>query len=571
MKESFREVKESCRGVQRRECLRMGMFLNSFIPYEAYRDIKAGRFFVDKTRLIGEVLKMVVEDRQKYICITRPRRFGKSVMTHMLGAYLGRYADAGEIFDDLAIAGTDLYREHLNKYNVIYIDLSKIPENCRTYQAYQDRISEGIRKDLLKAYAGAVEDADRSVWDILSDVYRQTGEKFVFIMDEWDAVFHMPFITEEERKAYLLFLKNLLKDQVYTGLAYMTGILPIAKYSDGSELNMFLEYSMTAKVRFGEYFGFSDAEVDALFKKYQEMTPDPRITREDLRIWYDGYYTAAGERMYNPRSIVTALSDNQLANYWTSSGTYDSVFQYVKYNIAAVQDELAILFAGGRITADVQEYAATGMQLETKDEIYSAMVVYGLLTYEHGCVSIPNKEVKDSFASMMKKERSLGYIYELAGVSRKMLAATIAGDTETMADILEYAHNTESPIFAYNSEMELAAVVNLVYLAARDRYRVEREDKAGKGYVDFIFYPECKSEDAIILELKTDHTPEEAIRQIREKAYALQFRGRLGEKTKYTGRVLAVGISYSRKTKQHSCRVEVLAQDETEEKYSVRG
>ena len=205
----------------------MGMFLNSFIPYEAYRDIKAGRFFVDKTRLIGEVLKMVVEDRQKYICITRPRRFGKSVMTHMLGAYLGRYADAGEIFDDLAIAGTDLYREHLNKYNVIYIDLSKIPENCRTYQAYQDRISEGIRKDLLKAYAGAVEDADRSVWDILSDVYRQTGEKFVFIMDEWDAVFHMPFITEEERKAYLLFLKNLLKDQVYTGLAYMTGILPI--------------------------------------------------------------------------------------------------------------------------------------------------------------------------------------------------------------------------------------------------------------------------------------------------------------------------------------------------------
>ena len=187
------------------------------------------------------------------------------------------------------------------------------------------------------------------------------------------------------------------------------------------------------------------------------------------------------------------------------------------------------------------------------------MVVYGLLTYKDGHVSIPNKELTESFVSMMKREKSLGYIYNLANISKKMLTATLDGDTETMAEILEYAHNTESPIFSYNSEIELSAVVNLVYLAARDRYRIEREDKAGKGYVDFIFYPERKNDDAIILELKVDDTPKRAIQQIIEKDYALRFRGKLGEVAKYTGRILAVGISYDRESKAHSCKIAVLS------------
>ena len=218
-----------------------------------------------------------------------------------------------------------------------------------------------------------------------------------------------------------------------------------------------------------------------------------------------------------------------------------------------------MLYAGGRVPSDIQEYAASSMRLETKDEIYSSMVVYGLLTYKDGAVSIPNRELMDSFSVMMKRERSLGYIYNLANASRKMLSATLSGDTETMADILKLAHDTEAPVLSYNSEIELAAVVNLVYLAARDRYRVEREDKAGEGYVDFIFYPERRSEDGIILELKVDDTAEHAIRQIKERNYALRFTGKLGEKPKYTGRILAVGISYSRKTKEHFCKVEVLS------------
>jgi len=211
------------------------------------------------------------------------------------------------------------------------------------------------------------------------------------------------------------------------------------------------------------------------------------------------------------------------------------------------------------VQARIQEYAATSMNLTTRDEIYSAMVVYGFLSYDNGKVSIPNKELMEHFDEMLQKEQSLGYICRLSQVSQRMLTATKTCDTKTMLEILEYAHNTESPLLDYNSEIELAAVVNLVYLAARDRYRVEREDKAGEGYVDFIFYPERKGADAIILELKVNCTPEDAIKQIKSKNYVLRFKGKLGENPKYTGRILAVGISYSKKTKEHLCKVEVIS------------
>lgn len=535
----------------------MGMFLNSRMPSEAYKEVRQDKYFVDKTMLIDELIP-AIGTKSRYLCLTRPRRFGKTVMANMVAAFFGRNENVGCGFDKSAISHTESFEEHLHQHDVIYIDFSRMPRSCDCYNKYINRIQDGINQDLADEYPDLGIDYSESPWDILQRIFEKRNHKFIFVMDEWDAVFHMPFITMEEQCEYLLFLKNLLKDQAYVELVYMTGILPIAKYSDGSELNMFLEYNMATAERFSGYFGFTDKEVDALFAIYQRMTKNPKIIREELRIWYDGYHTASGNKIYNPRSIVSALTDNQLRNYWTSSGTYDSIFGYIKANIADVQDDLAILFSGAAVPADIQEYAATNMELETKDEIYSAMVVYGLLTYEGGCVSIPNKELMDSYAAMMKREKSLGYIYNLANASKKMLKATLAGDTRTMAEILKYAHDTESPIFSYNSEIELSAIVNLSYLAARDKYRVEREDKAGKGYVDFIFYPEQRWETGIILELKVNHAPEEAIRQIKDKNYVLRFKGKLGEKPKYTGRILAVGISYDKETKEHRCKVEAL-------------
>ncbi len=540
----------------------MGRLLDSRIPFESYRLMTEETYFVDKSMLLQELIP-AFGAAERFYCITRPRRFGKSVAANMIAAFFGKAVDAKAIFDKLLISSSEHYLEQLNQYHVVYIDFSELPRNCASYQQYIDEIQNGINEDLAETYPECKISIEGSVWGNFTEIFQKTGEKFLFVMDEWDAVFYLSFMTDADRDEYLGFLKQLLKGRVYVEFAYMTGIMPIAKYSDGSELNMFVEYNMATSVRFSEFFGFREEEVDQLFERYQNTTRKPMIDRAELREWYDGYDTAGGERLYNPRSVVCALTNNQLGNYWVSSGRYDSVFSYLKHNVAGVREDLALLFAGETVPATIQEYAATSMRLETRDEIYSAMVIYGLLTYRDGFVAIPNKELMDSYAAMLKKEKSLGYLYQLANVSRKMLEATLAGDTKTMAELLQFAHNTESPIFAYNSEIELAAIVNLVYLSARDQYRVEREDKAGKGYVDFIFYPERKGADAFILELKAgtsaeEATPEKAIAQIREKDYALRFRGKLGEEPRYTGRVLLVGIAYDKETKEHCCKVELL-------------
>lgn len=539
--------------------MEMGIYLNSESAYTLYKSETQKPYFVDKSRMIEELFPLI-EEGANHICITRPRRFGKTVTANMISAFFSRAREASDIFDRLKISTSQNYSKYRNQYNVIHISLNDISRQCTTYEEYITRIEQRLVRDLKRAYPQAELDGEESAVDALMEIYTENSEnRFIFVFDEWDFLFHQPFVTEKEKREYLSYLRSLLKDRPYVILAYMTGILPIAKYSSGSELNMFTEYTMLSEEKFSEVFGFTDSEVDTLYQKYTDYTEHIKVTREGLRYWYNGYHTFSGERVYNPRSVVCALRNNNLGNYWTSAGPYDEIYYYIENNVAAVRDDLALMVSGIPVPAKIREYAATSMNLNTKDEIFSSMVVYGFLSYENGKVSIPNKELMDRFDEMLQREPSLGYVYRLARASDRMLEATLSGDVDTMAEILELAHDTEVPLLRYNNETELSAVVNLVYLSARDRYRVEREDKAGTGYVDFIFYPETdKSLDSIILELKVDSSPEEAIRQIKTRKYDLRFRERIGEEQKYTGRILAVGISYNKKTKKHICRVEVL-------------
>ncbi|MEY8517382.1 AAA family ATPase [Lachnospiraceae bacterium 29-84] len=537
----------------------MGMYLNSRVPQESFQAVRSGRYFVDKSKLLRELIPAVGTE-ERFFCITRPRRFGKSVAANMVAAFFGNSGDGKHLFQGLEIEGCEGYQAHFMQHDVVFIDFSRIPRNCASYAQYMERIQDGLNDDFIQAYPEAGLDRSSAVWDNLQAIFERDRKKFFFVIDEWDAPFHLDFVTERDKKDYLMFLRSLLKGQAYVELAYMTGVLPIAKYSSGSELNMFLEFDIATAERFSRYFGFLDFEVDRLYKEYLKERKEPKISRKDLAKWYDGYYTAEGSKLYNPRSVVYALSNNQLRGYWTSSGPYDEVFYYIRHNIKDICGDLALMVSGEGIESRMLEYAATSKELDTKDQIYSAMVVYGLLTYEResGKVFIPNKELMDKFHEMLYANKGLGYINRLARESTRMLKATLSGDTQVMAEILKFTHDTESPIFSYNSEIELAAVVNLVYLAARDKYRVEREDKAGEGYVDFIFYPESRQADRMILELKVDGTPEEAIQQIKDRKYALRFLGKLGEEPKYTGRLLAVGICYNKKTKEHRCKVEEL-------------
>lgn len=553
----------------------MGVYLNGKNAYGLFQEAFSLTYFVDKTSILNElvpILELKKNEQEKtgmsrgrdlkYVCITRPRRFGKTIMANMIVSFFGKGVDGSEEFGSLKVSGYTWYKKHLNKHNVIHIMFNELPRNCRSYEQYISRIEDGLIADLTMAYPDIRIRETDAVWDALKRIYEYgNGDRFIFVLDEWDYIYHQDFVTEWDRGNFTKFLSNLLKDKAYVEMAYMTGILPIAKYSSGSELNMFCEYTMVNEEKYEEYFGFTDEEVDELYARYQEQDiQNPHVTRQGLRFWYDGYHTKGGKLVYNPRSVVLALMNNNLGNYWTNSGPYDELFYYVGANVDAVREDVGLMIADIPVPAKVQEYAATSMELKTKDEIFSAMVVYGFLNYKDGYVSIPNKELMDRFSDMVRREPSMGNVYRLTKESGRMLLATKAGDTKTMTAILQFVHNTESPLLVYSNEAELASIIKWAYLQAIDYYRIEREDKAGVGYVDYIFYPFRRDDDAIIIELKVNHTADEAIQQIKDRQYALRFEGKIGEKPEYTGRVLAVGIAYDKndRTKHHQCKVEVL-------------
>lgn len=381
----------------------MGFYLNSPTAYTLFQYETAQPYFIDKSQMLEELIPFV-EAGNRHICLTRPRRFGKTLMANMITAFFTKACDAKELFDRLAISSVEGYEQYRNHYNVIHIPFNDVPKNCRSYEQYISRIERRLMEDIQKAFPDVSFDEDDALWDVLMTLYVEQPEiRFIFVLDEWDFIFHQDFVAEADKKAYLAFLRSLLKDRPYLCFAYMTGILPIEKYSSGSELNMFIEYTMAKSRKFCEYFGFSDGEVDMLYERYRAIQEQPLfITRDDLRRWYDGYATPLGIRLYNPRSVVLALSNNGLDNYWTGSGPYDEIFFYIKNNVDSIRNDLALMIAGEHVPVKIQEYAATSQNLKTKEEIFSAMVVYGFLSYENGAVAIPNKELMDKFSDMLK-------------------------------------------------------------------------------------------------------------------------------------------------------------------------
>jgi len=301
-------------------------YLNSIKPFSLFESEQAKPYFVDKSFMITELLSLI-QSGSSYVCITRPRRFGKTLMASMIAAYLEKNRNSADVFNCLKISESESYRKHLNAHDVIYIAFNELPRRCTTYEQYISRIERRLVEDLREAYPDSKFGDDEAVWDILNRIYGQTETRFVFVFDEWDYLFHRDFVTDKDKEAYVEFLSNLLKGQPYVSLAYMTGILPIAKYSSDSELNMFLEYTMASEEVYSDYFGFTETEVDDIYNRFLRVKKEPKVKREGLRIWYDGYHTKSGERVYNPRSVVASLTNNNLDSYWTSSGPYEHLLK----------------------------------------------------------------------------------------------------------------------------------------------------------------------------------------------------------------------------------------------------
>ena len=519
----------------------MTIYLNTNVALENYKELISSKYFVDKSQIIDK-FNDLIGTSECHVCITKPRRFGKTSIINMLGAYYTKGYNSKDIFDKLNISKSKSYMENLNKHNVINISLSNLPYKMNSYNDYINGIRKSIINDIKEKYPKINVEKFFSIAHMLS----ATGEKFIFLIDEWDYIFSHNLFKENQND-FLEFLRNLLKDRPYVDFCYMTGVLPLKKYSESSSLNMFYEYTMLNDYVYDNYFGFTEDEVKGLCKKNKQ------ISFEEISEWYNGYLTEHGERIYNPVSVTYALRDNYCRSYWTRTGRQDEVLIYLKYNIAEVRDDVIEMVLGKTVDIFIDEDFRAGQGApKTREEIYSAMITYGFLTYYDGTIKIPNKELMQEFESAIK-DKSFKDVAELARNSEDILYATLDKDENTIIKKLHNIHNSEIPILQYNDENSLSCVITLAYLAARYDYRVEREEKSGKGYVDFAFHPRIKGDTAFIIELKKDSSPEVAINQIKEKEYFEKFK-----KENADSKILAVGICYNSKTKEHECKIEEL-------------
>ena len=430
----------------------MGLYLNTDKSLELYKKLLNTEYFVDKSNIIKKINK-TINTTNGYICVTRPRRFGKSSVADMLGAYYSKAVDSKEIFSNLNISSDVNFKKHLNKYNVISVTFNEIPENMETYNDYISNIINQLKKEVREKFD--VEDFDSD--DSLNRLLLKTREKFIFIFDEWDYIFNNN-LFEEHQNDYLEFLRNLLKDQPYVAVCYMTGVLPIKKYSSGSALNMFDEFTFLQDRIFGEYFGFTEKEVHVLSEQ------NGNLDFKEIEQWYNGYLTATGIRVYNPRSVVKALQNDYCQSYWTNTGAMDEVSEYLKYNILEIRDDVIEMVSGEEVDITIDEEFRAGQGVpRTKEEIYSAMIVLGFLSYYDGYLKIPNKELMKEFEKALKDE-SFGYVSEIIDNSKRMLKATVDKDTKLVEEMLHNIHNSEIPILQYNDENSLSCVITLAYL-----------------------------------------------------------------------------------------------------------
>jgi hypothetical protein len=499
--------------------------------------------YVDKSGMMA-LLNRWIGTKDGYVCISRPRRFGKTTTADMLCAYYGRENDSSGIFADLAIAGDKSYKEHLNAYNVIFINVALFFDGDVSIKEMITSIKNAVVNELSRKFPNIPIGANKRFDEYLNEIYIATKIGFVIIIDEWDCVFRENKNDTEAQKAYLTFLLKLLKDQSYVRLAYMTGILPIKKYGTHSALSMFREYSMMNPGLFAEYVGFTDKEVKKLCEAYS-------MDFHEMSAWYDGYRFPTVSSVYSPRSVVFALIERSFDNYWTSTETFEALGSYINRNFNGLRESVVSMLAGEKIQIDASTFENDMVTFGGKDDILSLLIHLGYLGYlkESGEVFIPNKEIRMQFVSTIKMEKWTEVMTAI-NTSGNLLKATWRMDAVAVANYISMAHEETSHL-NYSDENALSYVVSLAYYAARDYYTIIREMPTGRGYADMVFLPRINHTDkpAMVVELKWDKSAQGPIKQIKEKKYFEALDG-------HAGKVLLVGIGYDKKTKEHECVIE---------------
>lgn len=524
----------------------MGIYLNPG-TIEFQESINS-EIYVDKTMLI-ERTNAALRTKQKYMCISRPRRFGKSMAADMLAAYYGKDYDSAALFDGLEISHCETFSTHLNKYNVFKINMQEFLSMTQNVDKMLKVLQKRLIKELKYNYPEYV-DCDNLVF-AMQDIFSYTGQSFIVLIDEWDCLFREYKQDEEAQRKYLDFLRVWLKDKGYIALAYMTGILPIKKYGTHSALNMFMEYSMTDSGNMAEYFGFTEKEVENLCIEYG-------MNIEETKAWYNGYGLYSHNKqedilysIYNPKSVVEAMLRHRFGNYWNQTETYEALKIYIQMNMDGLKDAIIEMLADNSVRINIGTFHNDMTTFATRDDILTLLVHLGYLTYdvEKESVRIPNKEVAQEYINAISTMDWKEVISSINN-SRKLLEALWNLDSDKVAAGVDKAHE-EISILQYNDENSLSCTISLAFYFAREYYTMIRELPTGKGFADICLIPRKIHMDkpAVIIELKWDKSVSGAIAQIKEKKY-------IDALSEYQGNLILAGINYDKKIKKHSCLVE---------------
>ncbi len=506
--------------------------------------------YIDKTKLIAFTNKKINTD-QRYLCVSRPRRFGKTMAANFLVAYYDCSENTEVLFHGLSISNDASFPVHLNQYDVIKVDMQSFLNKGKTAEGLLIRLQKYLGKELKQAYPHVDFTEEDDLSEVCNNIFSETGRQFVIIIDEWDCVMRR-IPAWEEQKLYLDFLRDWLKDQPYVALAYMTGILPIKKYGEHSALNMFYEYSMIDSAEISDCFGFTEEEVHKLCDDYH-------MDFEEAKEWYDGYHLISkyhGKKveysMYSPKSIVECMMRESYDTYWNQTETYEALKEYILMNKDGLRDAIVAMLSGQAVRINTRHFQNDMNTFHAKDDILTLMVHLGYLTYhkEEETVSIPNKEVAKEFVSSIEMVPSYQTVNQAISDSRHLLQSLWDMDGNAVAEGVEKAHQ-EFSILKYNDENALSCTIQLAFYYAREYYQIIRELPAGKGYADICMIPRPRYTDipAIVIELKWDKNVRTAIDQIYKKKYPDALKD-------YKDNLLLCGINYEKEDKKHACVIE---------------
>ena len=524
----------------------MGNYIN--IGNTGFQRVRNSEY-VDKSGLIAVVNRTLFTE-QCFTCVSRCRRFGKSLAAKMLCAYYDQSCDSRSLFADLQIASDPSFEQHLNKYPVIYLDMTNFVSEKKSGIA--DKIDAALLADISRTYSDIPVEPKERLASYLLRVSEARKQQFIFIIDEWDAICREYESGTKEMDLYVDWLRRLFKSadavRTFAGV-YMTGILPIKKYKTQSALNNFIEYSMVEPRRMSQYFGFTKDEVRMLAQKYG-------IDFIELEKWYDGYQIGDDLSMFNPNSVMQAIYSGRCRSFWASTGAFDTVADYIQMNYEGLKDDIINMLAGGRCKVNPTKFQNDMSVIHGKDDIFTVLIHLGYLSYnwrKDECW-IPNREVAGEMVNAVETT-NWGPVIDALQKSEQLLQATLDGDSEAVARGIEVAHDENTSILSYNDENSLACVLSIAYYNAKNDYVMHRELATGKGFADIVLIPRKNVDSpAIILELKVNKDADSAIDQIHRKQYPAKV-------LEHTDRLLLVGINYDRDSKQHSCCIEKFAQN----------